>query len=67
MFWPFSVATLLGNDSNSGERLRIHFLAVDRGLLFLGEHIGGNAIGDVVSEDDHRAKGCSHEAKSNTA
>lgn len=54
-------------DSDDGNRVWIHFLPLDCSLLLLGEHIGWDAIWDIVGEDNHRAESGSHKAKSNAA
>lgn len=50
--------------SNAGKRMGIHFLAFNHSLLLLGEHIGRDAIRNIIGEDNHRAKGCGHKTKS---
>lgn len=56
-----------GYDLYVRKRMWIHFLAFNCSLLLLGEHIGWNAIWDIIGEDNHRAESCSHKAESNAA
>lgn len=52
---------------HTGSRLFTHFLPFDCSLLLFGKYISWDAVRDIVGENDHRTKGCSHETKRNAA
>lgn len=47
--------------------MSIRFLPFNCSLLLLGQDIGGDAIRDIIGENNHRTEGYSHKGKRNAA